>query len=288
MLDHALIDAFDLQNEREDLPGPRAAQAALRSPARLIVAGDAGPLHRNGFNGASLGDGRSLSPSPLLPGFLVARCGDRSRRVAFRDALSALKKLQLALRGAAGACREQDGSVIPSESSASLVLVDHRLVRGDQFDVGKMRREFPEAKWLVVRSLSDEALDVPGLIQSGFHGVLSPVVSPEEFLRVVAAVSRGEYWFPRTSLAAIIELWKASRQDSPDPAVLVSDAAPPDSATLTPREEEVFEGLRRGLSNKEIARSLDVSPETIKVYVKRVTTKLQLRNRYDARDLLLA
>ncbi|MBM4202176.1 MAG: hypothetical protein FJ189_12935 [Gammaproteobacteria bacterium] len=101
-------------------------------------------------------------------------------------------------------------------------------------------------------------------------------------------MDRGEYWFPRVGLASIVDLWKASQQNGAGTAAAIAHPADQDSAALTPREEEVFTCLKQGMSNKEIARFLAVSPETIKVYVKRVTAKLQLRNRYQAMDLLVA
>jgi two-component system nitrate/nitrite response regulator NarL len=54
-------------------------------------------------------------------------------------------------------------------------------------------------------------------------------------------------------------------------------------AVLTPREQEVFGHMSRGLSNKEIARKLGVSAATVKNHVHNILGKTRLRNRVETR-----
>ena len=56
----------------------------------------------------------------------------------------------------------------------------------------------------------------------------------------------------------------------------------PDAAALTPRELEVLRLIADGRSNSEIAATLVISQETVKTYVSRILTKLDLRDRVQA------
>ncbi|GLZ16421.1 DNA-binding response regulator [Actinomadura sp. NBRC 104425] len=58
--------------------------------------------------------------------------------------------------------------------------------------------------------------------------------------------------------------------------------ATPDDVALTPRELEVLRLIANGLSNSEIAATLVISQETVKTYVSRILTKLDLRDRVQA------
>ena len=76
----------------------------------------------------------------------------------------------------------------------------------------------------------------------------------------------------------------AARQLTPRPASAqfqVNEAAIR-SLGLTPRECEILRQLASGQSNKELARSLDISPNTVKTHIARLYDKLEVRNRVEA------
>jgi DNA-binding CsgD family transcriptional regulator len=51
---------------------------------------------------------------------------------------------------------------------------------------------------------------------------------------------------------------------------------------LTARERDVLAMISQGLSNKRIARALEISPETVKSHVKRIFLKLEVSTRTEA------
>ena len=67
------------------------------------------------------------------------------------------------------------------------------------------------------------------------------------------------------------------RRERVEPAAPVTDVS-----SLTPRERETLAWLAKGVSNKEIARALDLAESTVKVHVQSILRKLNLNSRVQA------
>ena len=74
---------------------------------------------------------------------------------------------------------------------------------------------------------------------------------------------------------------KLTPRRSAEPLFQRNDAAVR-SLGLSPREVEILEALATGESNKELARRLGISPNTVKTHVARVYEKLEVQNRVKA------
>jgi DNA-binding NarL/FixJ family response regulator len=112
-----------------------------------------------------------------------------------------------------------------------------------------------------------------GSIDVGASGFLLKNSPPEDLIRAVRTAARGDALLDPSVTRRVL-----SRVQQP---VSFPDA---DArfATLSDREREVFQGLARGRSNAEIARSLFVGDATIKTHVSNVLAKLQLHDRSQA------
>jgi len=111
-------------------------------------------------------------------------------------------------------------------------------------------------------------------LRAGASGFLVKDTEPEELIRAVRVVHRGEALLsPSVTRRLIASL--ASRAPAGQAAVRPS----PDLARLTEREREVLCLVARGLSNDEIAGKLFQSPLTTKTHVSRIITKLGVRDR---------
>ena len=100
---------------------------------------------------------------------------------------------------------------------------------------------------------------------------LARVFSREIYVAVVgAACAAGGVWVG----------WKLTSRTAPAP--FARNAAAQASLGLTGQEMKVLERLAAGQSNKEIARTLGVTPETIKTHVKRIFVKLSAESRAQA------
>ncbi|MEU1298833.1 MULTISPECIES: response regulator transcription factor [Streptomyces] len=151
---------------------------------------------------------------------------------------------------------------------------------------------------LVVTTFNVDAY-VYEALRAGASGFLLKDAPPAELVNGVRTVVRGESLLApavtRTLIGEFAARVRAPDGPAPAPAPAPGPGAGPDAAqerereqererlkVLTPREHEVLGLLSAGLSNAEIAAELVLSAETVKTYVSRILTKLDLRDRVQA------
>lgn len=120
-------------------------------------------------------------------------------------------------------------------------------------------------KGVAILSGSAPAKTAREALDAGAIGFIPKTMGAQSLLNAVRFMSAGEVYVP-------VELM---RQEANAPSHPLADK-------LSPRELEVLEGLCRGLSNKEIARELDLQEVTIKLHVRTLCRKLDAKNRTQA------
>jgi len=105
-------------------------------------------------------------------------------------------------------------------------------------------------------------------------GIVAPEASASTLQAAVYAVAEGLCVLP-TALASQFP-------DQRPETVSITAVAEPLEEPLTTRELEVLELLSRGLSNKLIARTLQISEHTVKFHVSSIYAKLDVANRTEA------
>ena len=135
----------------------------------------------------------------------------------------------------------------------------------------------PPVKVLVVTTFNLDEY-VYQALRAGASGFLLKDSPPADLVNGVRTVAAGESLLAPAVTRQLVGRF-AARIRPTDP-----DAPGPESplATLTQREVEVLKLIAAGLSNAEIAATLVISPETVKTYVSRILTKLDLRDRVQA------
>jgi DNA-binding NarL/FixJ family response regulator len=113
-------------------------------------------------------------------------------------------------------------------------------------------------------------------LRAGASGFLLKDSPPRELVHGVRTVDAGESLLaPAVTRQLVGRFADRLRRPQRHPAA-------PALAALAPRETEVLKLIAEGLSNTEIADRLVISRETVKTYVSRILTKLDLRDRVQA------
>ena len=123
---------------------------------------------------------------------------------------------------------------------------------------------------LTVHSDSDHIL---GILETGAAGYLTKTVFGEEVIHAVRGVASGEAVLSTPILQQVLK--NALRLRSKP---LNLDAG----EKLTSRDLGILKLAARGMSNKDIALKLDLSPRTVKVYLANIFSKLRVGSRTEA------
>ena len=171
------------------------------------------------------------------------------------------------------------------DSEQDLVLLDLQLDENDGFQLlTELRRQYPNLPVVVV-SASDRSADVIRAIDLGAMGFLPKRMSTEALADALRLVLGGGIFVPSMTLDG--PLTGSLPQDGAEPAGQeggLPDLALPslDELGLTPRQAEVLTLLLQGKPNKEIARRLGLSVETVKDHVQAVLRALGVNSRTQA------
>ncbi len=154
-----------------------------------------------------------------------------------------------------------------------VVLMDVRMPLMDGIEAtGKISASASEAKVIILTTFDLDEYGFAGL-QAGASAFLLKDVAPAELVNAVHLVASGDAVVAPRITARLLENFVRSQ---PARTPMPRD---PLLEELTPRELEVALAIAQGLSNAEIAHQLFLSEATVKTHVRRILTKLHLRDR---------
>jgi DNA-binding NarL/FixJ family response regulator len=152
-----------------------------------------------------------------------------------------------------------------------VVLMDVRMPDLDGIAATReLARVAPSVRVLILTTFEQDD-HVFGALRAGASGFLVKRTRPEALIAAVHTIAAGDSLLSPSITRRVID--RMAQQPTPD----FANQARLDQ--LTPRERETLAFLARGLSNREIATALTVEESTIRTHVKRILTKLELRDR---------
>lgn len=155
-----------------------------------------------------------------------------------------------------------------------LALLDLGLPDGSgQTIIQAIRERVPGCRVLVFTVFEDRA-SVLGTLKAGADGYILKDTSVEQLLGHVRATLAGETPISARAASHLLSLVR----DEP----VAPEPADPAAPHLSPRERELLEYLARGLSRKEAARVMNLSPYTVAEYMQAIYRKLQVKSRGEA------
>lgn len=150
-----------------------------------------------------------------------------------------------------------------------LILMDINMPKCDGLlATRQIRARVPRAKVVMV-TVSDDVQDLFEAIKNGAQGYLLKNLSPGVWTEYLRAVARGETPISKQIASDILREFSNKVADD-------RNTSPDD---LTGRERDVLGWVAQGSTNKEIARALSITENTVKNHLKNILSKLHLRNR---------
>jgi DNA-binding NarL/FixJ family response regulator len=140
--------------------------------------------------------------------------------------------------------------------------------------VRELAPRLPETR-IVMLTVSTDRRDLLDAVRHGAFGYLTKDLSGEALLRAVRGIRRGDLPMSRVHAALVVDhLARTGRSGS--------SAADEVGGLLSAREQEVLRLLAEGMTDREIASALAISPRTVESHVSSVLRKLGVRNRAEA------
>ncbi|HCI81729.1 MAG TPA: DNA-binding response regulator [Ktedonobacter sp.] len=169
---------------------------------------------------------------------------------------------------------------IARQYSPDVALIDASLTTADPLEIAReARRIAPRMAIIMLTPLEDEERLFQS-IKVGAAGYYTRDITPDALIEAVRKVSNGEYLiqddvFARPQIAT--RMYKSFRELEVEEEVV--EDSKDQYSPLSSREVEILDYIARGNSNKEIAKSLKISDQTVKNHITSILKKLSVNDR---------
>lgn len=125
---------------------------------------------------------------------------------------------------------------------------------------------------VLILTVSEDSDDLIQCMTIGAKGYLLKNINTDFLLDSIHNVFEGNNILSPTMVSTLVNQFRTNEKEKDEDLY----------DSLTPREKEILAWLTKGISNKEIARFLNVSESTIKLHVQNLLRKLNLHSRVQA------
>jgi DNA-binding NarL/FixJ family response regulator len=186
----------------------------------------------------------------------------------FRQGLVSLLQSEPGLQVIGEAGGGEEALKLAQEVQPDVVLMDVKMPGMDGVEATRRLLEvMPHARVLML-TVSEEEENLFAAIQAGARGYILKNADADELLQAIHRVHAGEAMLSPMMTFRLLQVLRSG------------GALPPSSELpLTSREQDVFQLLVQGASNRQIAESLTITENTVKTHVRNILEKLELHSR---------
>ena len=167
-----------------------------------------------------------------------------------------------------------EAAELAASTVPDVVLMDVRMPKRSGIEACRTIKQVAPSAKIIMLTVSDEEGDLYDAIKNGASGYLLKDASIDQVAQAIRVVADGQSLISPSMAAKLLEEFKSITSVGSKPDVIMPK--------LTDRELEVLNLVARGLNNREIARDLYISENTVKNHVRNILEKLQLHSRMEA------
>lgn len=165
-----------------------------------------------------------------------------------------------------------------------VVLLDINMPGMNGLEVAEiLRSEHPETGILVL-TIHDDDSYINEMIRIGAGGYLLKDSEPKQVVQAIKQIAAGDTVYPAHLMEKVMDHYHALEIKYGR----LQSAATINELDLTAREIEILNHIVEGMSNKEIAHTLDISEKTVKNHITNLFRKLEVEDRTQAAVLAVS
>ena len=169
-----------------------------------------------------------------------------------------------------------------AKTQPDLLLLDNHLPGVKGLDaIASLKAERPNLRILML-TVSEDEEDLLKALQYGADGYLLKTSESDQLCDALVKVHEGHSVISPSMLNKLVSTMRLQANSTADAAGIMSVrnvAAIQSLDKLSPREKDIFLLIAKSLSNKQIARDLDIAETTVKIHIQHIFKKLDLTSR---------
>ena len=167
----------------------------------------------------------------------------------------------------------RDAVALVQKLHPDVLIMDLAMPVMGGMEATKRIRDVDQKVKILILTVNEDERSLFEAVKSGAQGYVIKTVDPEELLHAIRSVAAGEAVVPSNLALRIL-----SEMSKPKTSAPIGDGVEP----LTAREIEVLRELGTGASNRDIAKRLFISENTVRNHVRNILDKLHVSNRVEA------